>query len=150
MSALCEAADELKKRSGGKATGRMLAEPVYAFTLNWHEARTAYAARVEKLKAAQSGAFQARTAQAEKLWNSYKADRKVVNDRYQPFIDAIWKSRRKQPPHLYTEQALRDIQESAEWKQLGRAQFAPRRLFNARERALLGAIGTPCAFTMSP
>jgi hypothetical protein len=58
-----------------------------------------------------------------------------------PFIDAIWKSKRKSPPHPYTEQALHDIQESAEWKQLGRTQFAQRRLFNARERSLLGAIG---------
>jgi len=37
-----------------------------------------------------------------------------VNDRYQPFIDAIWKSKRKRPPHPYTEQALHDLQESAE------------------------------------
>jgi len=64
-----------------------------------------------------------------------------VTDRYQPFIDAIWKSRRTRPPHPYTEQALRDIEESAEWKSLGRTQFAQRRLFNARERSLLGAIG---------
>src|SRR5207245_6962373 len=55
-------------------------------------------------------------------------------------IDAIWKSRRTSPPHPYTEQALHDLQESAEWKQLGRTQFAQRRLFNARERSLLGAI----------
>ena len=74
-------------------------------------------------------------------WNSYKADRKDVNDRYRPFIDAIWKSKRKRPPHPHTEQALRDIQESAEWNQLGRAQFVQRRQFNARESALLGAIG---------
>jgi hypothetical protein len=64
-----------------------------------------------------------------------------VNDRYQPFINAIWKSKRKSPPHPYTEQALHDLQESAEWKQLGRTQFAQHRLFNARERSLLGAIG---------
>jgi hypothetical protein len=64
-----------------------------------------------------------------------------VNDRYQPFIDAIWKSRRTRPPHPYTEQALRNLQESAEWKQLGRTQFAQHRLFSARERAFLGAIG---------
>ena len=64
-----------------------------------------------------------------------------MNDRYQPFIDAIWKSKRKSPPHPYTEQALHDLQESAEWKQLGRTQFAQRRLFNARERSLLGATG---------
>jgi hypothetical protein len=38
MKALCDAADELKKRSGVKATGRKLTKPVYAFTLNWHEA----------------------------------------------------------------------------------------------------------------
>ena len=64
-----------------------------------------------------------------------------MNDRYQPFIDAIWKSRRTSPPHPYTEQALHDLQESAEWKQLGRTQFAQRRLFSARESAFLGAIG---------
>jgi hypothetical protein len=64
-----------------------------------------------------------------------------VTDRYQPFIDAIWKSKRKPPPHPYTEQALHDLQESAEWKALGRAQFAQRRLFSARETAFLGAIG---------
>jgi hypothetical protein len=40
-----------------------------------------------------------------------------------------------------TEQALHDLQESAEWKQIGRTQFAQCRLFNARERSLLGAIG---------
>ena len=48
---------------------------------------------------------------------------------------------RTSPPHPYTEQALRDLQESIEWKQLGRTQFAQHRLFNARERSLLGAIG---------
>jgi Relaxase/Mobilisation nuclease domain len=267
MKALCDAADELKKRSGVKATGRKLTKPVYAFTLNWHEAdnpdaahmretaadalralgmenrqaiivehtdrphkhvhvivnlvdpetgqavplsndahkldrwaddyevtqgvirspdrrakfhaldngieppkrpaqaksreeweatrrlngekakqraaeiKAAYAVHVANLKAAQASAFKARTAQAEKLWISYTADRKAVNDRYQPFVDAIWKSRRTSPPHPYTEQALHDLQESAEWKQLGRTQFAQRRLFNARERSLLGAIG---------
>ncbi|WGJ13271.1 relaxase/mobilization nuclease domain-containing protein [Methylocapsa sp. D3K7] len=38
MKALCDAADELKQRSGIEATGRKLTKPVYAFTLNWHEA----------------------------------------------------------------------------------------------------------------
>jgi hypothetical protein len=267
MKGLCDAADELKKRSGAKATGRKLTKPVYAFSLNWHEAdnpdaahmretavdalralgmenhqavivehtdrphkhvhvivnlvdpetgqavslsndehkldrwaddyevtqgvirspdrrakfhaldngikppkrpaqaksreeweatrtlngqkakqraaeiKAAYAAHVAKLKAAQSSAFKARNAEAQKLWNSYKADRKDVNDRYQPFIDAIWKSKRTKPPHPYTEQALHDIQESAERKQLGRAQFAQGRLFSARESSVLGAIG---------
>ncbi|MGH6810816.1 MAG: relaxase/mobilization nuclease domain-containing protein [Methylocella sp.] len=267
MKALCDAADELKQRSGVKATGRKLTRPVYAFTLNWHEAdnpdpahmretatdalralgmenhqavivehtdrphrhvhvivnlvdpetgqavslsndahkldrwaddyevtqgvirspdrrakfhaldngikppkrpaqaksreewqatralngekakqraaeiKAAYAAHVEKLKAAQNSAFKARNAESEKLWISYTADRKAVNDRYQPFINAIWKSKRKRSPHPYTEQALHDLQESAEWKQLGRTQFAQHRLFNARERSLLGAIG---------
>lgn len=267
MMTLCDAADDLKQRAGIKATGRKLTKPVYAFTLNWHEAdqpdpahmrdtavsalqtlgmdhlqavivehtdrphrhvhvivnlvdpdtgkatsvsndahkldrwaddyevawgvirspdrrakfhaldngikppkrpaqarsreeweatrkvksqqakeraaeiKAAYAAHVANLKAAQSRGFQVRAAEAEKLWNSYKADRKAVNDRYQPFIDAIWKSRRKHPPYPYTEQALRDIQESVEWKQLGHTQFVQRRLFNARERSLLGAIG---------
>jgi Relaxase/Mobilisation nuclease domain len=223
MKALCDAANDLKKRSGVKATGRKLTRPVYAFTLNWHEAdnpdaahmretafdalrtlgmenhqavivehtdrphkhvhvivnlvdpetgllvslsnddhkldrwaddyevsqgvisspdrrakfhaldngveppkrppqaksreewlatrtlngekakqraaeiKAAYAAHVANLKTAQTSAFKARTAQAEKLWNSYTADRKAVNDRYQPFIDAIWKSKRKSP-----------------------------------------------------
>jgi hypothetical protein len=105
------------------------------------EIKAAYAAHVANLKAAQNSAFKARIAESEKLWNSYKADRKAVTDRYQPFIDAIWKSKRKSPPHPYTEQALHELQESAEWKQLGRAQFAQRRLFNARERSLLGALG---------
>jgi hypothetical protein len=36
---------------------------------------------------------------------------------------------------------LHDLQESAEWKQLGRTQFAQSRLFSARESAFLGAIG---------
>src|SRR5208282_5917240 len=71
-------------------------------------------------------AWEHEDGEAEKLWNTYKADRKDVNDRYQPFIDAIWKSRRTRPPHPYTEQALRDIEESAEWKALGRTQFAQR------------------------
>ena len=38
MMALCDAADDLKKRAGVKATGRKMTKPVYAFTLNWHEA----------------------------------------------------------------------------------------------------------------
>jgi hypothetical protein len=267
MKALCDAADELKQRSGIKATGRKLTRPVYAFTLNWHEAdnpdpahmretamdalralgmenlqaiiaehtdhphkhvhvivnlvnpetgqaasvsndahkldrwaddyeqtwgvirsparrakfqaldngikppkravnaktreeweatkrlngekakeraaeiRTAYAAYVAKLKAAHGDAAKIRSMEADKLWNAYRADRKAVNDRYKPFIDAIWKSKRTKPPHPSTEQAWRDIEESAEWKELGRVQFAQRRLFNARERSLLGAIG---------
>ncbi len=267
MKALCDAANDLKKRSGVKATERKLTRPVYGFTLNWHEAdkpdaahmretafdalralgmencqavivehtdrphkhvhvivnlvnpetgqaaplsndahkldrwaddyevaqgvirsparrakfhaldngveppkrpaqamsreeweatrklngekakqraaeiKAAYAAHVANLKVAQNSAFKARNAEAEKLWNSYTADRKAVNDRYQPFIDAIWKSKRKSPPHPYTEQAFHDLQESAEWKQLGRTQFAQRRLFSARESAFLGAIG---------
>lgn len=37
MMALCEAADELKRRAGVKAAGRKLTKRVYAFTLNWHE-----------------------------------------------------------------------------------------------------------------
>jgi hypothetical protein len=37
MMVLCEAADDLKRRAGVKATGRKLSKPVYAFTLNWHE-----------------------------------------------------------------------------------------------------------------
>jgi hypothetical protein len=61
-------------------------------------------------------------------------------DRYQPFIDAIWKSRRKSPPHPFTEQALRDLEETAEWKELGRRQFKDRRQFDARERSMLGVI----------
>ncbi len=38
MMALSDAADDLKKRAGVKATGRKMTKPVYAFTLNWHEA----------------------------------------------------------------------------------------------------------------
>lgn len=267
MMALCDAADELKQRTGSKATGRKLSKPVYAFTLNWHEAdkpdpahmrgtaasalealgmdhlqavivehtdrphrhvhvivnlvdpdtgkvvslsndahkldrwadnyevaqgvirspdrrakfhaldngmkppkrplqaksreeweatrtlkgqqakeraaeiQAAYAAHVAKLKATQGAAHQTRRAEAEKLWNGYKADRKATRDRYQPFIDAIYKSKRKAPPHPYTEQALRDLEETAEWKEFGRQQFRQRRLFNARESSLLGVIG---------
>jgi len=58
------------------------------------EIKAAYAAHVANLKAAQNSAFKARSAESEKLWNSYKADRKAVNDRYQPFIDAIWSKRK--------------------------------------------------------
>jgi hypothetical protein len=105
------------------------------------EIRTAYAAYVAKLKAAHGDAARIRAMEATKLWNAYRGDRKAVNDRYKPFIDAIWKSKRTKPPHPSTEQAWRDIEESAEWKELGRSQFAQRRLFNARERSLLGAIG---------
>jgi Relaxase/Mobilisation nuclease domain len=48
MKALCDAADELKKRSGVKATGRKLTRPVYAFTLNWHEADNPGAAHMRE------------------------------------------------------------------------------------------------------
>lgn len=267
MMALCDAADELKQRTGSKATGRKLSKPVYAFTLNWHEAdkpdpahmrdtaasalealgmdhlqavivehtdrphrhvhvvvnlvdpdtgkavslsndahkldrwadnyevtqgvirspdrrakfhaldngmkppkrptqaksreeweatrnlkgqqakeraaeiRAAYAAHVAKLKETQATAHQTRQAEVEKLWSGYKADRKATRDRYQPFIDAIYKSKRKAQPHPSTEQALRDLEETAEWKEFGRQQFRQRRLFNARESSLLGVIG---------
>jgi hypothetical protein len=266
MMALCEAADDLKKRAGIKATGRKMTKPVYAFTLNWHEAdkpdaahmretalqaletlgmgrhqaaiiehtdrphkhvhvivnlidpdtgkavslsndehkldrwaddyeqtqgvirspdrrakfealdngrkppkrgeqartreewlatrkargeqakqdaaqiKAAYADRVAGLKARQNAASESRRAEGDKLWNSYKAERNAVMDRYQPFIDAIWKNRRKAPPHPSTEQAFRDIEETAEWKELGRRQFRQRRLFDARERTMLGVI----------
>lgn len=267
MKALCDAADDLKKRSGVKATGRKLTKPVYAFSLNWHEAdnpdpehmretaadalralgmedlqavivehtdtphrhvhvivnlvdpdngrtrsvsndehkldrwaddyeqsqgvirsparrekfhaldngikpprrpskaesreewkatrslgqenakrraaeiKASFIERVAELKASQKVGYQMRTAEAERLWSGYQANRKSIKDRYQPFIDAIWKSKRKQPPHPHTEQAFRDIQESAEWKELGRTLFRQRRQFNARERSLLGALG---------
>ncbi|WP_051086626.1 AAA family ATPase [Methylobacterium sp. WSM2598] len=36
MMALCDAADDLKKRAGVKATGQKLKQPVYAFSLSWH------------------------------------------------------------------------------------------------------------------
>jgi hypothetical protein len=105
------------------------------------EIQAAYAAHVANLKATQGAAHQARRAEAEKLSNTYKADRKAIRDRHQPFIDAIYKSKRKAPPHPYTEQALRDLEETAEWKEFGRQQFRQRRLFNARECSLLGVIG---------
>lgn len=105
------------------------------------EIRAAYAERAAALSAAQGKAYERRRAEAEGLWKGYKADRKLIRDRYQPFIDAIYKSRRKAPPHPHTEQALRDLEESAEWKEFGRQQFKQRRLFNARESSLLGAIG---------
>jgi hypothetical protein len=266
MMGLCEAADDLKRRAGIKATGRKMTKPVYAFTLNWHEEdrpdathmretalealkvlemenlqaviiehadrphrhvhvivnlvdpdtgkavslsndehkldrwadnyeqaqgvirspdrrakfaaldqgrdppkrpdqassreeweatrtlkgekakervaaiKADFAARVAQLKAAQTDRFRARRAEGDRLWKGYKADTKSIRDRYQPFIDAIYKSRRKAAPHPYTEQALHDMQESAEWKELGRRQFAKRKAFNIRERHLLGVI----------
>lgn len=48
MMALCEAADDLKKRAGIKATGRKMTKPVYAFTLNWHEADNPDAAHMHE------------------------------------------------------------------------------------------------------
>jgi len=36
MMTLCEAADDLKRKAGIKATGRKLEQPVFRFTLNWH------------------------------------------------------------------------------------------------------------------
>jgi hypothetical protein len=266
MMALCDAAEDLKRRAGIKATGRKMTKPVYAFTLNWHEEdrpnpehmretaltalralgledrqavivehtdrphrhvhiivnlidpvtgksaclsndehkldrwaddyeqaqgiirspdrrakfhaldhglkppkrpvqassreeweatrkvrgerareraaaiRAAYAERVRKMKADQQVAFTLRRTEAARLWNRYKADRKGVYDRYQPFINAIWKRRRTGPPHPATEQAWHDMQESAAWRQLGRKQFKHRRKFDARERSILGVI----------
>lgn len=102
--------------------------------------RAAYAACVAQLKATQGDAYLARKAEAAKLWNAYQADRKAIRDRYRPFIDAIWTSRRRTPPHPFTEQVLRDLEETAEWKELGRRQWKDRRLFNARETSLLGVI----------
>jgi len=266
MMTLCEAADELKRQAGIKATGRKLEKPVYAFSLNWHEgdsptpehmretavaalqtlgmenlqavivehtdtahrhvhivvnlvdpdtgkavsvsndahkldrwaddyevtwgvirspdrrakfealdngrkppkrppqalsreewlatrklkgeqakARAAeihatHAARVAELKATQAAAYKVRRAEADRLWKTHQADRKAIHDRYQPFIDAIYKSKRKAPPHPHTEQALRDLEETAEWKEAGRQQFRQRRAFTAREYSLLGVI----------
>lgn len=102
--------------------------------------KAAHAAYVAQLKATQNNAHVVRQAEATKLWNTYRADRKAIRDRYRPFIDAIWKSKRRAPPHPYTEQALRDIQESAAWKDLGRRQWKARRAFTARERSALGVI----------
>jgi hypothetical protein len=265
MMALCDAAGDLKKRSGIKGTGNKLAKPVYAFTLNWHEAdrpdadhmrqtalsalkalgmeslqavivehtdrphrhvhiivnlvdpdtgkavslsndahkldrwaddyevaqgvirspdrrakfhaldnglpppkrpsqksreeweatrklhserqqqraaelKAAYAAKVADIKARHRFLREARSTEAEVLWKTNRADSKSVHDRYQPFIDAIWKSRRKTQPHPLTEQALRDLWESAAWKAFGRQQWRQRRRFDARERSLLGVI----------
>lgn len=266
MMALCEAGDDLKRRAGIKATGRKLKQPVYAFTLNWHEAdrpdpthmretaldalkalgmeglqaviiehsdrphrhvhvivnlvdpdtgktaslsndehkldrwadsyevkqgvirsperrakfhafdnglpppkrkrqtasreeweatrgqktraakekaaaiRAAFAERGARLREANEDRYRARRAEGDRLWNDYKSDRKAIQDRYQPFIDVIFKSRRKALPHPYTEQAMRDLQESAEWKDLGRRQFRQGRSFRRRERSSLGVI----------
>jgi hypothetical protein len=93
------------------------------------EIREGYAAYVAALKERHGAAFEKRRGEANKLWNVYKADRKGTVDRYQPFIDAIWKSRRKSQPHPYTEQALRDLEETGEWKELSRRQFKDRRQF---------------------
>ncbi|MGB3539105.1 MAG: relaxase/mobilization nuclease domain-containing protein [Mesorhizobium sp.] len=266
MMALVDAADDLKRRSGVKATGRKMTKPVYAFTLNWHEAdnpdaahmretaldalkalgmenlqavivehtdrphrhvhvivnlvdpdtgksvslsndehkldrwaddyevaqgiirspdrrakfaaldqgrdppkrpgqassreeweatrgqnspqareraaaiKAEYAARVGQLKTILAERYRMRRAEGDRLWNGHRADSKAIRDRYQPFIDAIYRSRRTAPPHPHTEQALRDLQETAEWKELGRRQFARRKTFNKRERHLLGFI----------
>jgi hypothetical protein len=266
MMALVDAADDLKRRSGVKATGRKMTKPVYAFTLNWHEAdhpdaahmretaldalktlgmenlqavivehtdrphrhvhvivnlidpdtgksvslsndehkldrwaddyeqaqgvirspdrrakfaaldqgrdppkrpdqassreewgatrgqnglkakerraaiKADHEARVSQFKAILAERYRMRRAEGSRLWNGHAADNKAIRDRYQPFIDAIYKSRRKAPPHPHTEQALRDLQETAEWSELGRRQFARRKMFNKRERHLLGFI----------
>jgi hypothetical protein len=266
MMALCDAADDLKQRAGGKMTGRKMTKPVYAFTLNWHEAdrpdamhmqetalsalralgmenlqavivehtdrphrhvhiivnlidpdtgkavslsndghkldrwaddyevaqgvirspdrrakfhaldnghpppkrpaqavsreewvatralinerahqvaaelRAAYAARAAAIKEQQRHAFDDRRAEASRLWERYRGEGKAIRDRYQPFIDAVWKSSRKAPPHPYARQAVRDMQESAAWKELGRMQWRERRQFDARETSLLGTI----------
>ena len=265
MMALCDAADDLKKRSGVKATGRKMTKPVYAFTLNWHEAdrpdadhmrqtalsalkalgmenlqavivehtdrphrhvhvivnlidpdtgkavslsndahkldrwaddyevaqavirspdrrakfhaldnglppprrpsqmsreewevtrklqsegrqrrgaeiKAAYAAKVADLKGRHRFAREARTTEGEILWKTNRADSKAIHDRYQPFIDATWKSRRKSQPHPLTVQALRDIWELHEWKKLGQRQWRQRRAFDARERSFLGVV----------
>jgi Relaxase/Mobilisation nuclease domain len=273
MMALCEAADDLKRRAGGKATGRKLTQPVYAFTLNWHEddrpdaahmkdtaldalkalgmdglqaviiehtdrphrhvhvivnlvdpdtgkaaslsndehkldrwadnyevkqgvirspdrrakfdaldnglpppkrknqadtreeweatrgqngreakekaaeIRAAFAARIAGLKETNEDRYRKSRAEGDRLWNSYKADKKAIGDRYQPFIDAIFKSTRKSPPHPYTEQAFRDLEETSEWKEFGRRQFQQRKAFKVRERHSLGASPTPFACT---
>lgn len=262
MMTLCEAADDLKKRSGEKATGRKLKKPVYAFTLNWHEddrpepghmrqtaeealqalgmehlqavivehkdrphrhvhvivnlvhpdtgkaaslsndehkldgwahryevaqgvirsparrakfealeqgrkppkrdaqagsrsewgatresqsgkakacaaaIRTALANRIADLKGRQAAGYQLRRSEAERLWKGYQADRKSTRDRYQPFIDAIYRPRDKG----VSQQAMRDLQETMEWKELGRRQFRKRKAFSERERHLLGVV----------
>ncbi len=267
MMALCEAADDLKRRTGGKATGRKLTQPVYAFTLNWHEedrpgpvhmrdtARDAlkalgmgglqaviiehtdrphrhvhvivnlvdpdtgkaaslsndehkldrwadsyevkqgvirspdrrakfhaldnglpppkrkrqadtreeweatrgqnsrqakekaaeicasFAARIAGLKETNEDRYRKSREEGDRLWNGYQADKKAIRDRYQPFIDAIFKSTRKASPHPYTEQAFRDLEETSEWKELGRRQFQQRKAFKVRERHSLGVIG---------
>jgi hypothetical protein len=104
------------------------------------EIHATFAARFAALKESQNLAYEARRAESDRLWKTYQGDRKAIRDRYQPFIDAIYKSKRKAPPHPHTEQALRDLEETAEWKELGRQQFKQRRAFNARERSLLGVV----------
>ena len=265
MMALCDAADDLKKRAGVKATGRKMTKPVYAFTLNWHEAdrpdadhmrqtalsalralgmenlqavivehtdrphrhvhvivnlidpdtgkaaplsndahkldrwaddyevaqgairspdrrakfhaldnglpppkrpaqasreeweatrrlhserqqqraveiKTAYAAKVAAIKGQHRFAREARTTEGEVLWKANRAASKAIHDRYQPFIDAIWKDRRHPQPHPFTAQALRNMWELHEWKKLGQRQWRQRRAFDARERSFLGVI----------
>ena len=102
--------------------------------------RKALANRIADMKGRHAAAQSLRRAEADRLWNGYKADRKAIRDRYQPFIDAIYKSRRKAPPHPHTEQAAWDLQDSMEWKELGRSQFRQRKAFSARRRHLLGVI----------
>ena len=268
MMTLCDAADDLKRRAGVKATGQKLKQPVYAFTLNWHEddrpdsehmrqtardaiaflgladrqavivqhtdtkhphvhiiinlvhpetgesaaaelshdhhklerwadtyevtqgvirspnrrakfhaldnglsppkrkpqastreeweatrgqsgrrakekadqIRKSFAERIAGLKQGNEDRYRRSRADNERLWNDYTADKKAIRDRYQPFIDSIFKSSRKAPPHPYTEQAFRDLEERTEWKELGRRQFQQRRAFKARERHSLGVI----------
>lgn len=71
----------------------------------------------------------------------YTADKKAIRDRYQPFIDALFKMRRKEPSHPSTEQAFRDLEGTTEWKEFGRRQFQQRKAFSTRERRSLGVIG---------
>jgi hypothetical protein len=266
MMALCEAADDLKRRAGGKATGRKLTQPVYAFTLNWHEEdrpdadqmrdtaldalkalgmdglqaviiehtdrphrhvhvivnlvdpdtgkaaslsndehkldrwadsyevkqgvirsparrakfhaldnglpppkrepqastreeweatrgqngreanakaaeiRAAFAARIAGLKETNEDRYRKSRSEGDQLWSGYQADKKAIRDRYQPFIDAVFKSKRNSAPNPYTEQAFRDLEETSEWKALGRRQFQQRKAFKIRERHSLGVI----------
>jgi Relaxase/Mobilisation nuclease domain len=104
------------------------------------EIKATYAAKVAAIKGRPRFAREARTTEGEVLWKTNRADTKAIHDRYQPFIDASWKSRRKSQPHPFTVQALRDMWELHEWKKLGQRQWRQRRAFDARERSFLGVV----------
>jgi hypothetical protein len=75
-----------------------------------------------------------RDAMAAALWRAYFTERQEIHRRYKPYVNAVFRPNRGRPD-------VHQIQDSAEWKALGRALFVRRRQFDARERSLLGALG---------